>query len=353
MDLDHNAFNDGGEPVGNFLEQDPNASPDQDNVYPLGNIGDDFGSLFPQIFCQDQAFDNNVNTPAPVSPWTADTEMMTPGNDTVPVAAARPVPPVPPPFSIGNQINQLVLADQFNLPDSMFSPAPLNQPDIPSSKNDNSVDIRQNDNSSIQSLCSPSLSSGTDTTCSGKALNTPIIKKRNAKTTKEKRVENSSRTRRKCYRPRKPNYAVYTPPGTSELWKSENSPFRAVRDPLIVSAEGLLGERLCKKARDEADVLFERLLKSACDIAEKNKIDERNRLQKEEDNGIDGINARRASCIEAQLSRHKKNVYIAALLQHIKQLSEDLCVLKSAVPSLVKELEQCGDKDSANQTVTI
>lgn len=149
--------------------------------------------------------------------------------------------------------------------------------------------------------------------------------------------------RHKNYRPRKHRNSLSRPPGIGDPWVAEGAPERAPRDAIVVRGEQMLGQHLAEGARTEGVALYDHLIQSVCDYAEKNKAGERHRLQDLALEGSHELDSKVASRIEARLSRHKKDVYIAALALQIKNLCEDLCVLKSVASSYVTAITDDGD----------
>lgn len=149
--------------------------------------------------------------------------------------------------------------------------------------------------------------------------------------------------RRRRYRPRRRRNSLSRPAGIGNPWTAEGAPERAPRDSVVVKGEHMLGHRLFEVAQKEGEALCDKLIQNVCDFTENNKANERLRLQDLASENEQEFSPRTASRIEARLSRHKKDVFIAALAQQIKNLCEDLCVLKSVAANYVPGVMEVDD----------
>lgn len=268
--------------------------------------------------------------------------------------AGTPVPPGVTPVTDIGKLPEVSSMDAFSLPNSLS--ASLRALDAPVAtvapilKEDSAIVLQYHDMQfSNKMACETS-----PVSCATHADPSEIARIATKNIDCKKSPRSAPRTprrpiERRHYRRRKQQNILSRLPGIGDPWASDGAPVRAPRDSIVVKGERMLNEAVAENARKEGDALFRHLIHNVCEFTDENKAKERSRLQNEVSEDSSEKDSKIASRIEAKLSRHKKEVYIAALAEQIKNLCEDLCVLKSVATTHIAGLSGV-EHDRDNET---
>lgn len=299
-----------------------------DPFYPLGE--DVFGIALQSNLAQESSFnvhpDLHMSTPITTQVQSFEQSLSTPDESSLQHVFA--------PDAVQEKTPGVVPMDTFSLPNSLSASVGVyggKIPSVPKASSSTAPHIP------VSSVSKP----GYCATSPVSFISEGVPKEEMKSETPASRCDSSlalpprASIKRRRYKPRKRRNSLSRPAGIDSPWTAEGAPKRAPRDSVVVKGEQMLSHRLIEDARKEGEALCDQLIQNVCEFTENNKANERLRLQDLVSENEQEFGPRTASRIEARLSRHKKDVFIAALAQQIKNLCEDLCVLKSVAANYV------------------